>query len=81
MQEIVKELSSILSQNASIKPLIQKISSSPYKNWCWIAEEGDDISMVCQDAVSQQNYSDGDWDTLIGYNYIIGMCFEFSGGE
>jgi len=80
VQNIIKEASSLLSQDASLQPLIDEISYSVYKNWCWLAEKPEDITSICQDALIQQQYGDGSWDTVYGYNYIVGICFEFSGG-
>jgi len=80
VQNVIKELGQLLSQNASIKPLVDRVYSSPYRNWCWLAESPEDITTICEDSLIEQEYSDGDWDTEVGHNYIIGMCFEFSGG-
>jgi len=80
VQNVIKEASSLLSQDSSLQPLINRISHSEYKNWCWLAEKPEDITTICQDALIQQKYSDGDWDTVCGFNYIIGICFEFGGG-
>jgi len=80
VQKIIKETGQILSQEKSIEPLVDRIRNSEYKNWCWLAEKPEDITKICLESLLQQEYSDGDWDTLCGFNHIIGMCFEFSGG-
>jgi len=79
VENLIAQVERALSSSLSIDTLIKENSLSIYNEWCWLAESDSDILSICFNAVREQMYSDGDWDTKVGRNYIIAICYEFSG--